>query len=98
MNPDVKVPRFLLKLLRWLCPADLIETIEGDVIEQFHNDLIRVGIFRARLRAVFHCFDFVRLGIISRHKRKFEHKGVDNFRRTMKPERLILCQLIACER
>lgn len=71
MKPDLKVPRWLLKLLRWLCPADLIETIEGDVIEQFHNDVTRVGKSRARLRAVLHTLDFVRIGIISRHKRSY---------------------------
>lgn len=69
MKPDAKVPRWLLELLRWLCPADLIETIEGDIIEQFHNDLTRVGESRARLRAFLHTLDFVRIGIILRHKR-----------------------------
>lgn len=69
MKRDVKVPRLLLELLRWLCPADLIEMIEGDIIEQFHNDVTRVGKSRARFRAVLHTLDFVRIGIISRNKR-----------------------------
>ena len=69
MKRDLKVPSWLLKLLRWLCPADLSETIEGDVIEQFHNDVTRVGESRARLRAFLNTLDFVRIGIISRHKR-----------------------------
>lgn len=71
MKRDVKVPRLLLELLRWLCPADLIETIEGDVIEQFHKDVTRVGKARARLRAVLHTLDFLRIGIIARHKRNY---------------------------
>lgn len=65
------MPDWLLKLLRWLCPADLIETIEGDIIEQFHNDVTRFGKSRARLRAVLHTLDFIRIGIISRHKRSY---------------------------
>jgi putative ABC transport system permease protein len=69
MKPQVNPPRRLLALLRWLCPADLIETIEGDVIEQFHNDVTRVGESRARLRAVLHTLGFVRIGIISRRRR-----------------------------
>ena len=71
MKKDVKVPRLLLKVLRWLCPADLIETIEGDIVEQFHKDVRRVGKSRARRRAVLHTLDFVRLGIISRQKRSY---------------------------
>lgn len=65
------MPRWLLELLRWLCPADLIETIEGDIIEQFQNDVTRVGKSRARLRAVFHTLDFIRIGIISRHRKSY---------------------------
>jgi putative ABC transport system permease protein len=78
MKPDVKVPRWLLELLHWLCPADLIETIEGDVIEQFHNDVVRIGKPRARLRAVIHAFDFIRIGIISRHKRRYTMEPLFN--------------------
>ncbi|HTF17826.1 MAG TPA: ABC transporter permease [Chryseolinea sp.] len=71
MKPDVNVPSWLLILLRWLCPAELIETIEGDVIEQFHNDVTRVGKSRAVRRALIHTLDFVRMGIISRHRKKY---------------------------
>lgn len=74
MNPmksDVKMPRWLLVVLRWICPAELIEVIEGDVVEQFNHDVKRVGVARARRRAVVHTVDFLRLGIISRRSRRY---------------------------
>jgi ABC-type antimicrobial peptide transport system permease subunit len=71
MKPDVNVPRWLLQVLRWLCPAHLLEVIEGDVIEQFHKDVVRVGKSRACLRAAIHTFDFIRVGIISRHRIRY---------------------------
>ncbi|MEJ1242074.1 ABC transporter permease [Chryseolinea sp. T2] len=70
MKQDVKMPRWLLTFLRWICPDDLIETIEGDVVEQFEYDVQRVGHPRARLRAIIHTLDFVRIGIISRRNKK----------------------------
>ncbi|MEJ1242075.1 ABC transporter permease [Chryseolinea sp. T2] len=70
MKQDAKMPRWLLTFLRWICPEDLIETIEGDVVEQFEYDVQRVGESRARLRAIVHTFDFVRIGIISRRSKR----------------------------
>ena len=57
MKQDVKMPRGLLTFLRWICPEELIETIEGDVIEQFEFDVQRVGASRARWRALVHTLD-----------------------------------------
>ena len=70
MKQEARVPQWLLRFLRWICPDDLIETIEGDVVEQFEHDVVRVGESRARMRAVVHTLDFVRIGIISRRSRK----------------------------
>jgi len=70
MKQDVRMPRWLLTFLRWICPDELIETIEGDVIEQFEFDVQRVGESRARWRALVHTLDFVRAGIISRRNKR----------------------------
>ncbi len=34
-----KIPNFPLRILRWFCPPDLLEDIEGDLLEIFHQRL-----------------------------------------------------------
>lgn len=64
-----RLPNWILTMLRWICPAELFETIEGDLMEQFAIDVQRFGKSRARRRAIIHSLDFMRLGIISRNRK-----------------------------
>lgn len=64
MNSEV--PKWILVLLRWVCPTELFEMIEGDLIEQFQVDAQRYGIGRAKRKLIIHALDFLRPGIISR--------------------------------
>ena len=64
-----RLPKWILVMLRWICPAELFETIEGDLLEQFAIDVQRFGQARARRKAIVHSFDFVRLGIIKRNRK-----------------------------
>ena len=34
---DISPPRWLLRFLRWFCDPDLIEDVEGDLLEIFHK-------------------------------------------------------------
>ncbi|AYB35336.1 ABC transporter permease [Chryseolinea soli] len=62
-----QLPQWILVMLRWICPAELFEMIEGDLIEQLHVDTQRYGPARARRKAILHALDFIRLGIIARN-------------------------------
>ncbi len=62
-------PRYASRFLEWICPADLHEGIEGDLIEQFEFDTDEAGEKSARRRFIFNTLKFVRPGIIARHKR-----------------------------
>jgi len=42
MNKDHK-SKSSLRLLSWFCPESLYESIEGDLLEQFENDLKTTG-------------------------------------------------------
>ncbi|MBL0741160.1 ABC transporter permease [Chryseolinea lacunae] len=64
-NPHL--PKWIVVMLRWICPADLFEMIEGDLIEQFNIDRQRFGPAPARRKAILHALDFVRLGILARN-------------------------------
>ncbi|MEJ7646119.1 MAG: FtsX-like permease family protein [Chryseolinea sp.] len=62
-----QVPKWIFVMLRWICPAELFEMIEGDLIEQFNADVKRCGPARARRKVVIHAIDFLRVGIITRN-------------------------------
>lgn len=62
-----QLPKWILIMLRWICPAPLFEMIEGDLVEQFNVDVQRFGPARARRKIIIHALDFIRIGIISRN-------------------------------
>ncbi|MEQ8415716.1 MAG: FtsX-like permease family protein [Imperialibacter sp.] len=63
---DVK-KSFSLRFLRWFCPPDLYEGIEGDLLEQFETDLESVGPKRAGWRLKWNVLRFLRPGIVMRN-------------------------------
>lgn len=65
---QINPPRWILKFLSWVCPLDLYETIEGDLVEQFHLDINKLGRKNARVKFLFNVLKFVRPGIILRNK------------------------------
>jgi len=42
-------PRLFLNFLRWFCKAELLEEIEGDLIEQYQLNAKKKGVFKAKL-------------------------------------------------
>ncbi|HEY5745138.1 MAG TPA: ABC transporter permease [Chryseolinea sp.] len=62
-----QLPQWIFVMLRWICPAELFEMIEGDLIEQFNVDVQRFGPARARRKVILHAIDFIRLGILARN-------------------------------
>ena len=36
-QPDISPPQWLLRFLRWFCDPDLVEDVEGDLLEIFHK-------------------------------------------------------------
>src|SRR4051812_20419466 len=57
-----------LRLLSGFCPAELYEGIEGDLLEQYEEDLNAIGEEKARQRLIKNIFRFFRPGIILRNK------------------------------
>jgi len=64
-----QLPKWIFVILRWICPTELFEMIEGDLIEQFHADVQRFGPAHARRKVIIHAIDFLRLGIIARNSK-----------------------------
>jgi putative ABC transport system permease protein len=65
----MKMPHpFALRFLRWFCPTDLYEGIEGDLLERFDEDVEIVGEKRASRRMLWNAINFFRPAIIFRNK------------------------------
>jgi putative ABC transport system permease protein len=67
MNP----PRWPIRILRVICPPELVEEIEGDLVQRFHRDVAALGPATARRRMIWNTLRFIRGGIILRNKISF---------------------------
>lgn len=62
------LPSWSERLLRAICPEELYEQIEGDLIEIYNYDVKNLGRKKAKLHFILACFRFLRPGIILRNK------------------------------
>lgn len=63
-------PSFAHRFLRWFCPPELFEGIEGDLWEEFDADCAARGVKYARRKFVMNVLRFFRPGIVFRNKFK----------------------------
>src|SRR5579871_2909538 len=65
-------PQIAARFLRWFCPPELSEGIEGDLTEQFEKDFRDGGKRIAQWKFAFNTLSFFRPSIIFRNKLKME--------------------------
>jgi putative ABC transport system permease protein len=65
---NVQAPEWVFKFVRLFCPPDLVEEIEGDLIQLFESDAKVFGKRRAKLRLLWASLRFFRPGILLRNK------------------------------
>jgi putative ABC transport system permease protein len=63
--------RLALRFLAWFCPPSLYESIEGDLMEQFEEDVKLVGEKKGKRRFVWNVIKFFRPGILFRNRFSF---------------------------
>ena len=69
MNRGSPIERsFILRVFRKVCPPELYEGIEGDLIERFEEDSEAFGRQKAKTKLIFHTLKFFRPDIILRNK------------------------------
>lgn len=68
---------YIFRVLRWCCPDDLYEGIEGDLIEQYVRNKKEFGSSKAKIKLFFGAARFVRPGIILRNKLSFRLINTD---------------------
>jgi putative ABC transport system permease protein len=78
MSRDVcEPPRVLLQFLKWFCPPNLHESIEGDLREQWEADVREGNLSKANRKLVWNIVKFFRPEIILRNR--FALKLFENF-------------------
>ncbi len=65
-------PRFALRFLRWFCPDELYEGIEGDLLEQFKVDRKQFGAKKAKRKFSWNVINFFKADIILRNRFTFK--------------------------
>jgi putative ABC transport system permease protein len=75
-----RYPEFPLLLLRWFCPPQLLEGIEGDLLEEFDEDARRIGVRQARRRLTWNVVRFFRLSILLRNRFSLDLIDTNMFR------------------
>ncbi|MCW5912881.1 MAG: ABC transporter permease [Cyclobacteriaceae bacterium] len=64
----MKENRLPFRFLKWFCPPELYESIEGDLLEQLESDIKEFGEKKAKRRFAWHVVKFFRPGIILRNR------------------------------
>ncbi len=64
------LPSWAKKLLRFACPDEFYEQIEGDLIEMYNYELSTLGTRKAKLSFMLKVIRFIRPGIIFRRRNK----------------------------
>ncbi|HEY0656581.1 MAG TPA: ABC transporter permease, partial [Chryseosolibacter sp.] len=65
-------PGWILWVLQRTCPPDLVEEIEGDLLQRFRRESPKIGLRRARWRFIIYGLSFLRPGILLRNKFSFD--------------------------
>ena len=78
MSRDVcEPPRVPLQFLKWFCPPNLYESIEGDLREQWEADVHEGNVSQANRKLIWNIVKFFRPGIVLRNR--FVFKLFENF-------------------
>jgi putative ABC transport system permease protein len=77
MKEVTSLPKMIERFLRTVCPDELYEEIEGDLIQRYNKNIIVFGRSRANRKLMADTIRYVRAGIILRKKFSFEVAGLD---------------------
>ncbi|UII26225.1 ABC transporter permease [Fulvivirga maritima] len=69
-------PQWAVRFLEWFCPYLLFESVLGDLLEEFDDDVEQLGERKARARFIWNVISFFRPGILLRNN--FKLKIIDN--------------------
>jgi putative ABC transport system permease protein len=65
------ITRIIVQTFAWFCPSSLYESIEGDLLEQFEEDVKLMGEKKAKRKFIWNMLKFFRLEILLRNRFSF---------------------------
>ncbi|MGK7390309.1 MAG: ABC transporter permease [Candidatus Cyclobacteriaceae bacterium M2_1C_046] len=71
MKKTIEPPKWAVDFLEWFCPDNLFESIYGDLLEEFDEDVKIDGVRKAKRRFTLKVIQFFRPGIIMRNSFNF---------------------------
>lgn len=83
MKEVTPLPRLIERFLQTVCPKELYEEIEGDLIQRYNKNVIAYGQSLANRKLMVDTIRYVRPGIILRNKFSFEITGFDMIKHFM---------------
>lgn len=67
-HPLIDPPLWVFRFLRQFCPPQLVEEIQGDLMQRFAHDQASYGLSKAKRRLVWNMIRFFRPGILLRNR------------------------------
>lgn len=87
---DLRPPELFRRFFNWYCDRELLDSIEGDLFELYHERLDKEGKFRADLRFIWDVLLLFRPGIIGINNKEYKTNHIDMFRNNFKIARRTL--------
>lgn len=66
------IPNWALRFLQFVCPEQLLEEIEGDLLQRFNRDVHTLGERKARRKFIWNSLAYCRPGILLRNRASFD--------------------------
>lgn len=83
----IKPPKWAINLLEWFCPDSLYEGILGDMLEQFDEEALSKGLFRAKFKFVWTVVRFFHPSILLKNKKLKKNIDMGLFQNHLKVAR-----------
>ncbi|HYG18502.1 MAG TPA: FtsX-like permease family protein [Ohtaekwangia sp.] len=80
MKQQESLPKWAGYILKAICPARLLEEVEGDLIQRFNRHCLSHGMSRARRKLLVDIIKYLRPGIFLRHTISFNVNGFSMLR------------------
>lgn len=90
MQKEIKPPRLFLQFFRWFCSEELLDSIEGDLVELYHERLKKEGELKADIKFIWDVLLLFRPGIIGIKNKEYKTNHIDMFRNNLKIARRTL--------
>ena len=77
-------PRLYTRLFAWFCRESFYQELQGDLVEEFHQDVAELGLSKARRRYRLEVLKMVRPSVVKRFKSSYHNNTISMYRNFIK--------------